>query len=66
MSLYVGILVLFVEFNIHSEGALIWYINQTVMARVSRATFGTEVGIPYNEQMVGHCLRASRVYIAPE
>ncbi|KIM25119.1 hypothetical protein M408DRAFT_223687 [Serendipita vermifera MAFF 305830] len=46
-----------------AEGALIWFIKQTVLARISRATIGVTVEVPYNAQDPEHVKRNSQVYI---
>ncbi|KIM25122.1 hypothetical protein M408DRAFT_223772 [Serendipita vermifera MAFF 305830] len=46
-----------------AEGALIWFIKQTVLARISRATIGVPVEVFYNAQDPEHVHRSSHLYI---
>ncbi|KIM20879.1 hypothetical protein M408DRAFT_333772 [Serendipita vermifera MAFF 305830] len=46
-----------------AEGALIWFIKQTVLARISRVTIGVPVGVRYDSYDPEHAKRSLKVYI---
>lgn len=44
------------------EGAIIWYIKQSVMARIARVTLGVETSVAYNSADLGHRARETLVF----
>lgn len=46
-----------------AEGAMIWYIKQSVMARIARTTLGVTCRWPYDPQNPDHVQRIERVVI---
>ena len=52
--------------TIYSEGAGIWYIKQSVMARIAKVTLGVEVRPTFDSHDPEHRRRESLAYIEVE